>query len=151
MEAAFMADRNLCRAAAAIYAGFYSCPDKETFVKTFAAHLERLLAKTSPSLSADNLCGKITAYIQANYCSRLSLNDISEHFGHTSSYINRIFKKELGISPLQYITDLNIIRAVTRFAMHRTYEYCISSCVVCLGISVHSAQKHLSGWLTCEK
>lgn len=112
MEAAFMADGNLCRtAAAAIYAGFYSCPDKETFVKTFAAHLERLLTETRPSLSTDNLCGKITAYIQANYCSRLSLNDISEHFGYTSSYINRIFKKELGISPLQYITDLKIKKA----------------------------------------
>lgn len=112
VEAAFMADSSLCRtSAAAVYGGFYSCPDKETFLKMFTDQLQRLLTENSTSLGSDNLCEKITGYIQAHYCSRLSLNDISEHFGYTSSYINRIFKKELGISPLQYITDLKIKKA----------------------------------------
>ncbi|MDO4276844.1 MAG: response regulator [Eubacteriales bacterium] len=122
-QTVFMADAQLCRTtASSIYGDFYSCSDKETFLKMFTDRLEQLFLENNPALTGDNLCSKITAYIQSHYCTRLSLNDLSEHFGYTSSYINRIFKKELGIPPLQYITNLKMQKAKELLRMEQPMD-----------------------------
>ena len=51
----------------------------------------------------------------ANYYWRcdLSVPDIATHLHIDRTYLYRLFKNELGISPLQYLTDVRMERAVT--------------------------------------
>lgn len=108
----FLAESTVCRnTLSSILSDFYRYPDSSSLKEKIIQQLTSLLERDSISTSGENLCTKITQYIQNNYCSRLSLNDLADYFGYTASYINRIFKKELGLSPLQYITDLKIQRA----------------------------------------
>ncbi|MBQ7933454.1 MAG: helix-turn-helix transcriptional regulator, partial [Lachnospiraceae bacterium] len=50
----------------------------------------------------------------ANYYWRcdLSVPDIAAHLHIDRTYLYRLFKHELGISPLQYLTDVRMERAV---------------------------------------
>lgn len=111
-QTALQADPDQCRIAfSSVCADFYCIPDPDTFLKLLSEQLHSL-ANEEPSLSSGELlCKKIVHYIGCHYCSRLSLNDLAEHFGYTPSYINRIFKNQLHLSPLQYITNLKIERA----------------------------------------
>lgn len=111
-ETLFLVSPAMCRnALSAIYRDFHSLHTKKELTDLLMHHLKALQKQQTLSLPGESLCEKITQYIQYNYCTRLSLNDLSEHFGYTASYINRIFKKELGVSPLQYITTLKIEKA----------------------------------------
>lgn len=108
----FLVSSSLCRnTLSTIVSDFYSYRDSRRLKQKVLQLLSSLLNRESISSSGENLCTKITHYIQNNYCTRLSLNDLADHFGYTASYINRIFKKELGLSPLQYITNLKIQKA----------------------------------------
>ena len=49
--------------------------------------------------------------MEKNYSQQVSMTDLSECFGYTASYINRLFKKEYGTSPIQYQTVLRMSRA----------------------------------------
>ena len=59
----------------------------------------------------DSLYYQLKHYIEVNYNQKISLDDLSDRYGYTPSYINRLFKKECGISPLQYQTSLRITKA----------------------------------------
>ncbi|MHA9742334.1 hypothetical protein [Robinsoniella peoriensis] len=54
----------------------------------------------APELNAYSLYEKLKKYIEDHFNCKISLNDQSERFGYTFSYINRIYKKNSGISPL---------------------------------------------------
>lgn len=77
--------------------------------------LELLLTTTiqchSAEFNSNNLYLKLKAYIETNYKEKISVNDISDTFGYTASYINRLFKKECNLSPLQYLTSKRIEKA----------------------------------------
>lgn len=47
-------------------------------------------------------------YIQDNFKRKLSLKDVSEHVYMNPQYLSRIFKKEVGISCIDYINRLKI-------------------------------------------
>ena len=59
----------------------------------------------------NNLINKAIDYIQTNYMSEITLNDISEHLNITSVYLSQLFKKELGLSPIKYINNYRIDQA----------------------------------------
>lgn len=66
---------------------------------------------SSSPATGSTLCGRIARYIESNLTQSISLAELSDRFGYTPSYINRIFKKEYATSPLQYLTDLRMSRA----------------------------------------
>ncbi|MBC5996881.1 AraC family transcriptional regulator [Romboutsia ilealis] len=57
------------------------------------------------------LLRKIIAYINYNYSSELTVSGISNHFGITSNYLYCLFKKEMGISAIEFINKTRIDEA----------------------------------------
>ena len=53
----------------------------------------------------------IERFIKKNYRRRITINDLVEKFSYTPSYINRVFKKVYGISPIRYQVNLRIEKA----------------------------------------
>lgn len=72
------------------------------------AHLYAHAARTdlSPTLK------KITRYVQRNYAQDLSLVRLSCQTGFTESYLCTLFKKELGITFLDYVNELRLRQAM---------------------------------------
>lgn len=59
----------------------------------------------------EHLVARIKEYIAANLSRDTSLTAISDHFHFSQEYLLRLFKKEEGITILQYINDLKLKRA----------------------------------------
>lgn len=57
---------------------------------------------------------KVMNYIGINSKKKLSLDDISKECGITKYHICRLFRNELGITPVDYITFAKMRRAVTK-------------------------------------
>lgn len=73
--------------------------------------LKNLHRNFSPEMTSDSLYEKICQYIDSNYTQKITSEDLQKRYGYTPSYINRIFKKEGGTSPLQYLTSRRIEHA----------------------------------------
>lgn len=54
-------------------------------------------------------------YIHENYTKKLEVNDICRYFDISPQHMIRLFKKSLGMTPLQYINQLRITRAKDLF------------------------------------
>lgn len=57
------------------------------------------------------LLRKIIAYINYNYSNELTVSGISDHFGITSNYLYCLFKKEMGVSAIEFINKTRINEA----------------------------------------
>ena len=55
---------------------------------------------------------RFTEYIERNIKNISSLSDLCEEFHYSKNYIIRIFNKAFGISPIRYINDMKIKRAM---------------------------------------
>ena len=55
---------------------------------------------------------QLSDYIEKNLARISSLSDVCEAFHYSKNYIIRIFNKEFGLSPIQYINDVRIKRAM---------------------------------------
>lgn len=71
-----------------------------------ALYAHTLLQSLSPTLK------KITRYVQKNYAQDLSLMQLSFQTGLTESYICTLFKKEMGITFLDYVNELRLYQAM---------------------------------------
>ena len=69
-----------------------------------------LMLKKKPYVS--HTASGLSDYIEKNLDKISSLSDICEAFHYSKNYIIRIFKKEFGVSPIQYINDKKIKRAM---------------------------------------
>ncbi len=54
---------------------------------------------SSPNAVISRMCG----FVKANVRGELSRNELAAKFGYTPEYINYLFKKELGVTPSQFI------------------------------------------------
>ncbi|MFV0504101.1 MAG: response regulator [Lachnospirales bacterium] len=91
-----------------LFNDFFSYKNYDEFMKHIEIHMNELLSSQTMETDLVALSTKIQKYIDNNFTHKISLNDISEHFNYTPSYINRVFKKEFNISPLQYIINLKL-------------------------------------------
>ena len=73
--------------------------------------LEILLSLRSKSKKSPS-SQRFFDYVNANIENISSLSDICEAFHYSKNYVIQIFKHEFGTSPLQYINDLKIKRAM---------------------------------------
>lgn len=61
----------------------------------------------------------IVSYLDEHFCDEgLSLKDVASKFYLTQQYVTRLFKKEMGISPLQYVIDLRMKKAIEMLSYH---------------------------------
>lgn len=72
---------------------------------------ESLYAHTLPQRLSPTL-KKITRHVQKNYAQDLSLMQLSFQTGLTESYICTLFKKEMGITFLDYVNELRLYQAM---------------------------------------
>lgn len=75
------------------------------------ASLSELLLTHSTETNTESLSQKIRQYIDNHYFEEITAETLSKRYGYTPSYINRIFKKDSGATPLQYVTTLRMERA----------------------------------------
>ncbi|MBU9737786.1 response regulator transcription factor [Diplocloster agilis] len=88
-----------------------TCETREQMNQQLRISIENMLQTQSTASGSEHLYHQLKHYIEVNYNQKISLDDLSDRYGYTPSYINRLFKKECGLSPLQYQTSLRIAKA----------------------------------------
>lgn len=94
-----------------VLSSIYRMKKMEELCDSLQHVISKLLENSKESYGSHNLYEKMKQYVEHNYNQKISLEDLSARYGYTSSYINRLFKKECGMSPLQYQTSLRIQQA----------------------------------------
>ena len=59
----------------------------------------------------ENIITKVFTYIKNNYNKQISIEEISELFNFNTSYLIKLFRKRLGVTPMQYVIHLRIEEA----------------------------------------
>lgn len=81
----------------------------KTLIAGICGKIEDELSQSADSGAASALTDQVKAYIQQHYCDPDLSNDrISEFCGMSSSYISRVFRKEMGDGVLNYINRTRI-------------------------------------------
>ena len=90
--------------------------DRASHSKALYAEKQYLFLKLLLSLyikpKSDSVAQKISEYIEKNIDRELSLSDLCNVFHYSKNYIIRIFRKEFGMPPFEYINELKIKRSM---------------------------------------
>lgn len=90
-----------------------SCVDLGSKMKCISLVYE-LLATLSEQNSLDNrnhYIDKALKYIHANYCKSINVQTLALELGLNYNYFSKLFKRNIGTSPMQYINLLKINKA----------------------------------------
>lgn len=74
--------------------------------------LLKLLLSLRPQPEKSPLAKELSAYVEANIRSITSLSDICEAFHYSKNYMICLFDREFGVSPIQYINEVKLRRAM---------------------------------------
>ena len=74
--------------------------------------LRRYLNRTSLSISSDPAMQSALATIRTRFAEPLALGDIAVEAGVSSRYLRKLFDRYLNLSPLAYLTQVRIDRAI---------------------------------------
>ena len=119
MAQCFQIEQQDCKGAAAAFCSrLMSMKSADECRMCLKTSLKELWKTASVHTGSTTLCAKIAQYLEINLREQISLTALAQRFGYTPSYLNRIFKKEYGVSPLQYLTDLRITRAKELLLRH---------------------------------
>ncbi len=90
--------------------------DRASHQNELYSELQYLLLKLLLSLSKkpdkDPIAEQLSQYVEDNIEKISSLSDICEEFHYSKNYIIRMFNKEFGVSPIQYINEVKLKRAM---------------------------------------
>lgn len=89
----------------------------------FAEQFEMVMSATGNS-SRDSVLDDILYYIEHNYASNIKLEGIAALFGYNSSYLGKIFNKNVGESFNSYVDQVRIKHAIELLVenKHKVYE-----------------------------
>ncbi len=89
----------------------------------FAEQFEMVMGATGNS-SRDSVLDDILYYIEHNYASNIKLEGIAALFGYNSSYLGKIFNKNVGESFNSYVDQVRIKHAIELLVenKHKVYE-----------------------------
>lgn len=88
-----------------------SCQNNEELRKSVTDFADRLIAlfNSRNEQKVNNIyIQKAVGFIVENYRNNISVSDIADFLGVSCSYLSRIFKAEMGKSPLEYINEYRI-------------------------------------------
>jgi YesN/AraC family two-component response regulator len=60
------------------------------------------------NMCEDNIEKKIIEYVNQNYITLESQDQVANYFGYNYAYISRLFKKKTGVTMNKYITDKKV-------------------------------------------
>ena len=60
------------------------------------------------NIEKQTIMNKVRSYLEQNFTQTLSLEEIAERFKISPFYLSRLFKEEIGFSPIQYLNRLRI-------------------------------------------
>lgn len=83
----------------------------ETYISLQYLFFQLLLSLKTKS-EKNPMAAQLSKYVEENVEKTASLDDICEAFHYSKNYIIRIFNKEFGISPVQYINEVKLRRAM---------------------------------------
>lgn len=91
-------------------------PYKELLVNAHLVELFALINNEEPETLASVFCRdhatKVKQYIDTNYSTINSVNEIAEHFFYSREYLSRIFKTAFNISVAQYLSRKRILESL---------------------------------------
>lgn len=90
--------------------GIYREQILSSIVKEIWLRLAQLW-RTPDSKKLSSRMDKITTFIRRNIDRKLSRSDLATEFNLSPEYLNRIFKEETGVTPVEYINHVKIYRA----------------------------------------
>ena len=76
-------------------------------------HNQRILKK---SVKGNSYIKNACKYINLNYAKAITINDIASQLSINPNYLIRLFKKELGTTPNQYIIEIRLLHAQSLLA-----------------------------------
>ncbi len=86
-------------------------PNEPTMSLTIIGLLQGLMESAAASAPASDGIKKATSFIADNFKSKISVNEIASIAGFSPYYFTRIFKKETGLTPHQYLLSTRISAA----------------------------------------
>lgn len=93
------------------------------------------ILQNKPATEKDTSITKAIGYMQINYSNSLNVDDIAQQIGLERTYFSYLFKRETGISPHQYLTQLRIRKARQ---LLDTERYSISEVSYLVGLGPHN-------------
>ena len=72
----------------------------------------KLLLSLRQQVPSNASADKLSKYVEENITSITSLADLCEAFHYSKNYVERLFQREFGVSPIQYINDVKIKKAM---------------------------------------
>ena len=72
----------------------------------------KLLLSLRQKAPSDALADKLSKFVDENIAKITSLADLCEAFHYSKNYVERLFQREFGVSPIQYINDAKIKKAM---------------------------------------
>ena len=79
-----------------------------SMMKALIIDIVRTASRGLPSRKRSLLVEEVISYMREHYSERVENETLSEHFHFTPVYINRVFKREMGISLRKYLISLRI-------------------------------------------
>ncbi len=73
-------------------------------------------------MTSEKICRLMLDYFQQHYKNDISMSALAETLGFSMEYLARIFKKEAGLSPSKYLTNLRINEAKLLLLSHPSLE-----------------------------
>ena len=72
----------------------------------------KLLLSLYQKAPSNTLAEKLSKYVEENIAAITSVSDLCQAFHYSTNYIERLFQREFGVSPIQYINDVKIKKAM---------------------------------------
>ena len=72
----------------------------------------KLLLSLQHKAPSNTLSDRLSKYVEENIAAISSLSDLCEAFHYSKNYVERLFLREFGVSPIQYVNDVKIKKAM---------------------------------------
>ena len=73
--------------------------------------LQKMYLPKMEAVSTAELCQRAKRMLEDNYDAEVSLEELSRNLGISQGHLSRSFKKETGMSPIDYLTQYRISQA----------------------------------------
>ncbi len=95
-----------------LYQGYYNkIMDSTRMMCKFIEEICQLVLRIRDDQNSKYIINKVVEYIEKNYSSKVTLEDIATHINLSKQYLSFLFKKETGINISSYIINLRIDKA----------------------------------------